>query len=152
MQSILVCAALLILAYLIVANRMLGLSKKFRIDAVRVGTRLLNDPTVDERIRREVVETLLDLPKATTPWRYAIGVIPASVRVLRKEPKMLVRLDASYYRPWVQFRDASLFAAICNSPAAAALFALLLLLVSLIVWPNKIISSILENDQAHPIW
>jgi hypothetical protein len=151
----LVYAIALVLAYLIVANRLFKIGERFRKKSINTSLTLLNDAKVPLEIKEIVEDALPSATSAVVAWCFAIGVIPAALTGLMREmvgqprPDWLPRPQDSYWQEWDDFGDYFIAASLCNSPIAAFLFVAQIVLLSFVVMPHVVIGRLIRSAALH---
>jgi len=147
----LICwATAFLLLYAVIADRLFAFGSRFRKQAMGLALRLLDDASLPEATKAEVMVTLVRIPQGQTAWLYAAGVIPAVAKVAAQRIATVTSrarailshdpINASNSPAWDEFTEAALLGALCSSPLAAFLFAVQMLLVSLLLSGRTITS------------
>jgi hypothetical protein len=155
---VMITALIFAILYLIVADRLRKFGKRYRIEALTFGDRLLKDSSVPSELKSTVEGILVRVPYSSIAWRYMFGAIPAAIYLaFGRYPKIHVDRKAPYFDTWDFFTDAALLASLCNSPAAAVLFGIELGILSFFVSAQKIVEIIVEragtavSSGSHPV-
>jgi hypothetical protein len=154
-SHLLVYAVALIGAYLLIANRLLLLGKRIRGKATEKAFALLDDPNVPDALKEKIEASLPGITSAWITWCFALGIIPAiAIYFYRREtgkkrPSEYPSPSAPYWQDWDDFMDYYVAAALCNSPAAAALFIIQIFLVSFFVFPHIVFSRLISGVAKH---
>jgi hypothetical protein len=137
----------LVLVYLVIANRLLAVGAHFRSRALDLGAQLLADPQVPADVKENIENWLCDIPKTGLAWFLNLVMTPLAIIVVISRwagispPTDGVPLvNSSYWKKWDDFITMAVIATLCNSPLAFALgifqllFTVSLLRSNYVVW------------------
>ena len=130
-------ACALIVVYALIANRFLAFGRTLRERAVELGAVIVEDIRVSRARKEEVRALVPTLIYRRTAWFIALAATAAFVRMLMRGRQTngyaFEGIPLDQHRNWAQFNSVSVQAALMNSPIAATLFVIQILIFSFFV-------------------
>ena len=115
-------AGVCVIVYAIIANRMLQLGHVLRQRVLGLSETLLADERIPQSVKAEIYGVVPHLAEVKAAWLIVFAALPAAFSSLHdiKEPP----IPSDRMTTWRDLQRFSIAAALTNSPAAAFLFAL----------------------------
>lgn len=144
--NLIINVLVLVLVYLIVANRLLAVGSHFRARSLDLGAQLLEDPQVPADVKANIENWLCDIPKASFAWLLNFVMTPLAIAVVLRRwtgrspsPEGMPIVNSPYWKKWDDFMTMAIIATLCNSPLTFALGILQLLFSVSLVRGNYVV-------------